>query len=267
MLAAPRRPCRSYGVPEPLHALLSTAPGLSHCLPMSAATLPAVDVYCPINSLPLAFKTKLETIPLPVNLSAPFDLMGNSSWEKRLGARDRLRVGLVWSVPSDASKNDQSRSIALRLLTRILDIDATFLSLQRDPRSDDKALLLERADIVDLTEHLADFSETAALVGCLDLVITVDTSVAHLAGTMGCPTWVLLPYTPDHRWLLDRATTAPGIRPCGCSGRGHRAVTPKSSIACGRNWRRWHPGIGRRSCVGWISQRVRAERGPMTGSA
>jgi tetratricopeptide (TPR) repeat protein len=188
-------------VPEPLHALLSTAPGLSHCLPMSAATLPAVDVYCPINSLPLAFKTKLATIPLPVDLSSRVDLV--TAWEKRLGARDRLRVGLVWSG-RPTHPNDQSRSIALQLLTRILDVDATFLSLQRDPRSDDKALLLGRADIVDLTEHLADFSETAALVECLDLVITVDTSVAHLAGTMGCPTWVLLPYTPDHRWLLDR---------------------------------------------------------------
>jgi ADP-heptose:LPS heptosyltransferase len=81
----------------------------------------------------------------------------------------------------------------------------TFVSLQKDPRSDDKAVLLQRGDIVDLTEHLSDFVETSALVSCLDLVITVDTSVAHLAGALGRPTWVLLPYTPDFRWLLDRA--------------------------------------------------------------
>ena len=90
------------------------------------------------------------------------------------------------------------------MLSRVLDVDATFVSLQKDPRPDDKATLLARTDIVDLTEHLTDFVETAALISCLDLVITVDTSVAHLAGALGRPTWVLLPYTPDYRWLLDR---------------------------------------------------------------
>ena len=77
------------------------------------------------------------------------------------------------------------------------------MSLQKDPRPDDKAVL-ERTGIVDLTAHLTDFVETAALVSCLDLVITDDTSVAHLAGAQGCPTWILLPYVPDWRWLLDR---------------------------------------------------------------
>jgi ADP-heptose:LPS heptosyltransferase len=65
-------------------------------------------------------------------------------------------------------------------------------------------VLRERSEIIDLTAELTDFTETAALVSCLDLVITVDTSVAHLAGALGCPTWVLLPFTPDWRWLLDR---------------------------------------------------------------
>ena len=89
------------------------------------------------------------------------------------------------------------------MFSSLLDIDATFVSLQKDPRPDDKAVL-ERTGIVDLTAHLTDFVETAALVSCLDLVITVDTSVAHLAGAQGCPTWILLPYVPDWRWLLDR---------------------------------------------------------------
>ena len=83
-------------------------------------------------------------------------------------------------------------------------VDANFVSLQKDPRPNDAAFLLERSDITDLTADLSDFTETAALVSCLDLVITVDTSVAHLAGALGCPTWMLLPYTPDYRWLLDR---------------------------------------------------------------
>src|SRR6202012_4945867 len=71
-------------------------------------------------------------------------------------------------------------------------------------KADDGAFLREATDIVDLTEHLTDFVETAALMSCLDLVITVDTSVAHLAGALGRVAWVLLPYTPDYRWLLDR---------------------------------------------------------------
>ena len=90
------------------------------------------------------------------------------------------------------------------LLWRILDVDASFISLQKDVRADDKPALLERADISDPTAHLTDFAETAALVSCLDLVITVDTSVAHLSAALGRPTWILLPYAPDYRWLLDR---------------------------------------------------------------
>jgi ADP-heptose:LPS heptosyltransferase len=114
-----------------------------------------------------------------------------------------LRVGLVWSGNPNHS-NDHNRSVPLRTLSRLLDVDATFISLQKDARPDDKAVLRERNDIIDLTADLTDFNETAALLSCLDLVITVDTSVAHLAGAMGCPTWILLPYTPDYRWLLGR---------------------------------------------------------------
>jgi ADP-heptose:LPS heptosyltransferase len=92
----------------------------------------------------------------------------------------------------------------LRALSSIRDLDATFISLQKDPRPEDQAVLREWTEIVDLTAHLTDFVETAALVSCLDLVITVDTSVAHLAGALGRPTWILLPHTPDYRWLLNR---------------------------------------------------------------
>ena len=125
------------------------------------------------------------------------------AWEARLGAHDRLRVGLVWSG-NPAHGNDRNRSMTLCTLSSILDLDVCFVSLQKDARPDDQATLLEQAKIVDLTDHLADFSETAALMSCLDLVITVDTSVAHLAGALGRPTWILLPYSPDYRWLLDR---------------------------------------------------------------
>jgi tetratricopeptide (TPR) repeat protein len=182
--------------------LLSGLDGVSQYVPMSAGTLPAFDIYCPMSSLPLAFGTRLDTIPSATPyLSAP----GRSlqAWEDRLGAHDRLRVGLVWSG-NPKHGNDYNRSIPLSMLARILDVDATFVSLQKDPRPGDRATLLERSEIIDLTTHLTDFAETAALVSCLDLVITVDTSVAHLAGALGRPTWILLPYTPDYRWLLDR---------------------------------------------------------------
>jgi tetratricopeptide (TPR) repeat protein len=188
-------------VQDALCSLLSTLPGLSDCLPKSTPILPPVDFRCPIMSLPLAFGTTLDTIPPPVRLSVPADRI--RAWEERLGAHDRMRVGLVWSG-SLTHVNDGERSIALRSLTSLLDVDATFISLQKDPRPDDAALLLERTEIADWTSQLSDFTETAALVSCLDLVITVDTSMAHLAGAMGCPTWVLLRYTPDWRWLLDR---------------------------------------------------------------
>jgi len=133
-------------------------------------------------------------------------------WDERLGAHDRLRVGLVWSGNPNHG-NDHNRSIPLQMLARILDAEATFISLQKDVRAEDRASLAQ-SRIVDLTTHLTDFADTAALICCLDLVITVDTSVAHLAGAFGCPTWILLPYTPDYRWLLDRCDSPwyPSVR-------------------------------------------------------
>ncbi|MGO8913941.1 MAG: tetratricopeptide repeat protein [Bradyrhizobium sp.] len=190
-------------VQDPLYPLLSDLPGVTQCLPLSTGERPAWDVYCPVSSLPLAFGTTLETIPSATPyLPAP---RGSrvQAWEDHLGPHDRLRVGLVWSG-NPKHGNDHNRSIPLRTLTRILDVDASFVSLQKDPRPDDRAILLEHAEIVDLTADLTDFAETAALVSSLDLVITVDTSIAHLAGALGRPTWILLPYMPDYRWLLDR---------------------------------------------------------------
>jgi hypothetical protein len=174
-------------------------------LPVSAVAtneLPSFDLHCPLSSLPLALGTRLDTIPSATSYLRSAEASAQA-WENRLGLHGRLRVGLVWSGnPKHA--NDHNRSIPLRMLSRILDVDATFISLQKDLRADDNAALRERNDIVDLTADLTDFAETAALVSCLDLVITVDTSIAHLAGALGRPTWVLLPHLPDFRWLLDR---------------------------------------------------------------
>jgi tetratricopeptide (TPR) repeat protein len=190
-------------IEDALVPLLSGIAGVSQCLPKSTAALPAYDLHCPLSSLPLAFGTRLDLIPAEPSYLPPPAADRVQRWEHRLGPHDRLRVGLVWSG-NPKHDNDRNRSIPLRMLARILDVDATFVSLQKDPRADDRAALRERPEIVDPTAHLTDFAETAALVSCLDLVITADTSVAHLAGALGRPTWILLPYTPDYRWLLDR---------------------------------------------------------------
>jgi tetratricopeptide (TPR) repeat protein len=191
-------------VQDALCSLLSGLAGVSQCLAKSAATPPTFDFHCPLSKLPLVFGTRLDSIPAEKSYFPPAAADRMQGWEKRLGPHDRLRVGLVWSG-NPKHNNDRNRSIPLRKLAHILDVDATFVSLQKQPKPDDRATLLERSEIVDLTADLTDFAETATLISCLDLVITVDTSVAHLAGALGCPTWILLPYyATDFRWLLDR---------------------------------------------------------------
>jgi tetratricopeptide (TPR) repeat protein len=190
-------------VQDLVHPLLSAIQGVALCLPKTAAALPDFDLQCPLSGLPLAFGTRLETIPSAVSyLPAPPEPRVQV-WATRLGPHDKLRVGLVWSG-NPAHGNDRNRSMPLAALSSILDLDARFVSLQKDARSGDQAELFARKEIVNLTDDLSDFVDTAALMACLDLVITVDTSVAHLAGALGRPTWILLPYTPDYRWLLGR---------------------------------------------------------------
>jgi tetratricopeptide (TPR) repeat protein len=188
-------------IERPLVPLLSGFPGVSQCLDCSDP-LPAFDMHCPIGSLPLAFNTRLDTVPAETSYLPPPPEERVQAWNARLGPHDRLRVGLVWSG-SRTHSNDHNRSTSLQTLSRILDVDAVFVSLQKDVRDDDKAGL-DRSNVIDWTTELTDFADTAALVKCLDLVITVDTSVAHLAAALGCRTWILLPWAPDYRWLLNR---------------------------------------------------------------
>ncbi|MHB8272132.1 tetratricopeptide repeat protein [Bradyrhizobium sp.] len=188
-----------------LHPLLSGLPGVAECLTIPAQSLPAFDLHCAIGSLAMAFGTRLDTIPSPTSYLPALPPERVQAWEQRLQERQatgkKLRVGLVWSGnPNQA--NDHNRSIPLRMFSRLLDTEVSFFSLQKDPRPEDQALL-EQTDVI-VASDFPDFAETAALVSCLDLVITVCTSVAHLAGALGRPTWILLPYFPDYRWLLDR---------------------------------------------------------------
>ncbi|BAM93230.1 putative TPR domain protein [Bradyrhizobium oligotrophicum S58] len=190
-------------VDAPLQPLLSGLDGVAQCLARGIDSAPAIDYHCPMSSLPLAFATRLETIPAsPCYLPRP-PAERRSLWEQRLGPHDRLRVGLVWSG-NPVHLNDHNRSMPLATLAPLLDVDVRFISLQKDARPADRALLATRGDILDLTAEIRDFVDTAALIDNLDLVITVDTSVAHLAGASGKPTWIMLPYTPDYRWLLGR---------------------------------------------------------------
>jgi tetratricopeptide (TPR) repeat protein len=188
-------------VEPPIQDLLGGITGVSSCVGRSSSL--AFDLHCPLATLPLAFKTRLDTIPSAAPYIPAPAVARVKAWEERLGPRNRFRVGLVWSGNPD-HRNDHNRSIALRTLAPLMDRDVQIVSLQKGVREQDRAFLGERPDIVDLTAHLTDFSETAALMSCLDLVISVDTSVVHLAGALGTPVWTMLPFNPDWRWLLNR---------------------------------------------------------------
>jgi tetratricopeptide (TPR) repeat protein len=163
---------------------------------------PRFDYQCPLMSLPRAFKTTLATIPSPGKYLRT-DPARVAHWRDRLGPGAKPRIGLVWSG-SRAHSNDRNRSVSLSLLLQFLPPAFQYISLQVDAREIDRATLGRRPEIMDCGVNLRDFADTAALCECLDLVITVDTSVAHLSAAIGQQTWVLLPFAADWRWLLDR---------------------------------------------------------------
>jgi tetratricopeptide (TPR) repeat protein len=189
-------------VQEPLTELMSSLAGATQVVAAGLA-LPDFDVQCPLLSLPLVFATRLETIPSAVpylRASSPRVI----DWDARLGPKKRRpRIGLAWSG-RPTHTNDRNRSVPLGALLSLLDNDATFVSLQKEMRPADATVLSDRSDLLHCGDALTDFSATAALIANLDLVISVDTCVAHLAGALAKPVWVLLPLTPDWRWLLDR---------------------------------------------------------------
>lgn len=167
-------------------------------------TLPSFDVHCPLMSLPLALGCELATIPAaPAYLRA--DPLKVEHWAARLSGRGRPLIGLAWSG-NPLHSNDAQRSIPLAQLAPLFAADADFISIQTEVRESDR-VAFARYGMSDVAGELRDFSDTAALLACVDHVITVDTAGAHLAGALGRPTTVLLPHTPDFRWLLERADT------------------------------------------------------------
>lgn len=181
--------------------LLSSLEGVAE-LVVHGESLPPFDYHCPIMSLPLAFGTTLDTIPAPgPYLSA--DPARVARWQSLLGPRTAPRVGLVWSgnlrnVPA------RHRSIRLSDWVPHLPDGFQYFQLQTEVGDADREVLENSDAIFSFDEDFPDFAETAALRQCMDLLITIDTSVAHLSGAMGMKTWTLLSSTPDWRWLRER---------------------------------------------------------------
>jgi tetratricopeptide (TPR) repeat protein len=183
-----------------LKTLLATIDGVASCHARGEA-LPAFDLYCPLGSLPLALKTEPSTIPA----DTPYlraDEAHITKWRPMVEALPGKRVALAWAGHA-RHPNDRNRSIDLKLLEPLFAMDGiSFVSIQRDLRGDDSALLARHRNITHVGDKLTDMADTAAIAALVDLTIAVDTSVVHLAGAMGRNVWVLLPFSPDWRWTL-----------------------------------------------------------------
>ncbi|SMH45340.1 tetratricopeptide repeat protein [Azospirillum agricola] len=189
---------------EALHRLFASL-GPSVELWPRGSEPPPHDRHCPLMSLPRAFGTDLERIPASVPYLAP-EPADVVRWQGRLdsGREGEFRVGLVWAG-NPRHRNDRNRSLPVEALRPLLAVPGVrFLSLQT---GDARAALarLPGDGVEDPIDGVRDFADTAALLANLDLLIAVDTSAAHLAGAMGLPVWLLLPFVPDWRWLLDRS--------------------------------------------------------------
>lgn len=188
-------------VPAALAGVAATVPGVDAVV-VEGGESPVFDLHCPFMSLPLACATTLATVPAAVPyLFAPASV--RAAWSERLAPLRRPRIGLAWSG-SVTHRNDRHRSLPLATLLRWLPDTLEYVSLQNEYRPADAPLLQPGGRVRDFADALTDFAATAGLIGELDLVVTVDTAVAHLAGGMGKPTWLLLPFAPDYRWLLGR---------------------------------------------------------------
>ena len=198
-LMAERGAAVTLAVQPPLRRLLSELPGVPSCHDVGGA-LPPFDFLMPLASLPRLFDTTRSTIPSPQGyLRAPQEAV--LRWRAKLAApRPALRIGLAWGGNPEQS-NDRNRSATLEALLPLLGVPGTqFYNLQVGPRAAELAQHRLGDRLIDLAPDLTDFAETAAAMTALDLVITVDTSVAHLAGALGRPGWVALTTLPDWRW-------------------------------------------------------------------
>jgi len=197
-----------FGVQPPIETLLSTVPGM-HCSPSRFDQTPSFEYQMPSFSLPYLFKTRLDTIPREV----PYVFANRErveQWRQALAGINEFRVGLVWSG-STKNTNDANRSIPLEMFAPLGEVPGVkFISLQKGDREHDEP----PPGLPLATTEFGDFLDRAAVMENLDLVISVDTGTAHLAGALAKPTWVLIPYVPDWRWMLGREDSLwyPSIR-------------------------------------------------------
>jgi tetratricopeptide (TPR) repeat protein len=200
-------------VHKPLAGLMQTLhPAIRILTKGPGQPLPQFDFYCPITSLPLAFGTRVDTIPASDSYLT-VDPARLRAWRERLGPSDKLRVGVAWSGNAK-HVNDVNRSLPLQELAALFDLDAEFHCLQKEFRRGDFHRLRNYSNVRTWDALLGDFTDTAALASAMDVIVSVDTSVAHMAAAIGKPTWILLPFVPDFRWLLDRSDSPwyPSVR-------------------------------------------------------
>ncbi len=188
--------------PRPLVSLLADLDGVSH-LVAAGTSLPQFDYHSPLMSLPFAFDTSSDNVPSPAAYLAD-DEAKTAEWRERLGYPGVAHVGLVWSG-STANTDDRYRSLPLETLYRRLPKNLRYVCLQKEIREEDARTLRECPEISTFAGELHDFSDTAALCACMDVVVSVDTSVAHLSAALGKRTWILLQFCPGWRWLLNRS--------------------------------------------------------------
>jgi hypothetical protein len=208
-----------FEVMPQLEALMGSLPGNARIL-AKGATLPPVDFHCPLLSLPLAFDTQLATIPdATPYLAAQPDRV--ALWAERLQAIGGLRIGIAWQGNPQVERMiwARGRSMPLTALVPLTEVpDVTLVSLQKGAGAEQLREAPFRDRIVDLGEKFDQgpdaFLDCAAVMANLDLVITTDTSIAHLAGALGRPVWVALNAAADWRWLLERTDSPwyPGMR-------------------------------------------------------
>ena len=191
-----------------LKTLLAQIPGVQQVLG-KGEVLPEFDFQCPLLSLPLAFGTRRETVPARTHyLGASPELV--QKWRARIGQRDVLTVGVAWAG-SATHKNQRNRSIELGRLLPLTERGVRLVSLQKDLQAGDREIFARRRDILHFGDDLEDFSDTAAAMSQVDLVISVDTAVAHLAGAMGKPVWIMLPYVAEWRAGCETADQTPVV--------------------------------------------------------
>ena len=165
---------------------------------------PNYDLHCPIFKLPVIFNTTLTDIPQNIPYIFPEQELIQQWSAKLCNDNSRLKIGIVWSA-GHKKGDPYHRSCPFELFASLMKIrHSTFYSLQKEKDDLQIKPLSEEENFIDYTNEFNDFSDTAALIQNLDLIISVDTAVAHLAGALGKPVWILLPFVPDWRWLLNR---------------------------------------------------------------